>query len=214
MRWILAPFDYFDWQCVGGQLVAPAAPPPSQPPTDSAPSKTLEQRAGEMVDILSRQIDRTADSIDIMLAGRKYTMKKNPSTVSVTEYYTHTEGGVNKISTNFGVNLRLPNVERRWQLRFSSYDEQQENRDLTQQLIHNRPTDRDYGAAVLFFNKLGRIRTMFQPRVQLKNPLEVSYVMRFESDAKVGGFKGWTTCGSLRRRLKGNRTIFLTGLRL
>ena len=80
--------------------------------------------------------------------------------------------------------MRLPNVEKRWQLRFSSYDEEEESRDLTQRRVRTRPREREYRAGFIFFERLGNIKTTFQPQIQLKDPLEMKYNLRFDSDAK------------------------------
>jgi hypothetical protein len=186
------------------KAAAPAPPPP-------APRKTLEQRAQEMTDAFARQIDNTAESIDIMLAGKKYTKKANTSNIRISQFVTHSEGGLTRLSTDFGLNLRLPNVERRWQLRFTSYNEEEENRDLTQQRVRTRPRERDYGAGLMFFEKLGKIRTMFQPRLQLKNPLEISYITRFESEAKVGAVRLMPRLDLFADPVKGTGQFFSLG---
>jgi len=149
---------------------------------------TVNKRPGEVFldksDFVAKEVDAMASYIDITLAGRKYTQKPNTSSIDVSEIVTHEEGGYLKTSTDFGVNLRLPNLEKRWQLRFSSYDEEEDSRDLTQQRVRTRPRPRDYGGALFFFEKLGDIKATFIPRLVLKNPLEVSYVLRLESAAE------------------------------
>jgi hypothetical protein len=139
--------------------------------------------------MIAEKIDATAERIDITLAGRKYTRKTNTSSVILSQYVTWTEGGMIRPSTDFNVDLRLPNLERRWQLRFASYNEEEENRNLSEQRVRTRPRPRDYGASVAFFEKLGRIKTTFQPRFMLKDPVEVSYLLRFESQAESRGVR-------------------------
>lgn len=146
--------------------------------------KSFEERALEAGDEISKGLGSTAELIDITLAGRKYTKKPNPSTLDIRQLFTWTEGGRFRPSTDFGLNLRLPNLERRWRLRFSSYDEEVESRNLTQKRVKIRPREVDYGAGLLFFERLGNIRTFFQPRVRLKNPIDVSYLLRFESESE------------------------------
>jgi hypothetical protein len=151
--------------------------------------KSFEQKALATSDAIAKRVDKVAERVDILLAGKKYTKKMNSSSINVSQVVTHTEGGKLQTSTDFGLNLRLPNLERRWQLRFTSYDEEEENRDLIQQRVRTRPRPKDYGAAFLFFQNLGRIKTTFQPRLELKDPLEMSYVLRFESSAKRRSFR-------------------------
>ncbi len=150
--------------------------------------RTVESKILDVGDGITKAVDATADAIDLTLAGKKYVKKRNTSSANVTQLVTWSEGGVVRKSTDFGLNLKLPNVERRWQLRFSSYDEDKENRNLTQLRVRTRPRERDFGAGMMFFQKLGRVRTLFQPRLQLKSPLEMAYVLRFESDAELKPF--------------------------
>ncbi len=134
---------------------------------------------------ISSRVDRMADQIDMLLAGKRYTRMANESNVKVSQVVTHSEGGRTRTSTDFNLNLRLPNLEKRWAVRFTSYDEAEESRDLQQRRVRTRPRRTEYGAAVGFFKKLGNIRTTFQPRLVLKDPLEMSYILRFESSAAI-----------------------------
>lgn len=154
-----------------------------------AEDKSVEQRALEMSANISEHVEKTAEAIDIILAGKRYTNRVNETTVNVSQLLTWSEGGKISNSTDFGVNLRLPNVEKRWQVRFSNYNENEESRDLNQRTVRTTPRQRDYGAALYFFKKLGNVRTTFQPRIQLKNPLQMSYVLRFESAAERKPFR-------------------------
>lgn len=145
--------------------------------------RTFEDRVLGVGDSLEDKIGWGAEKIDIILAGRKYTKKKNESHLDINQTLTHTAGGRFSTSTDFGLNLRLPNIEKRWQLRFTSYDEERESRDLQQKRVRTRPRAREYNAGLLFFQRLGRVKTSFLPRLQLKDPLDVSYLLRFEYEA-------------------------------
>lgn len=133
-----------------------------------------------MGDYVGRRVER----VDIALAGKRYVRKPNESSVTVTQLLTHTEGGELVNQSNFGINARLPNLEKRWQLRFTSYDEEEAERDLQQRRIRTAPRQREYGAGLFFLRNLGNVKTTFQPRVEFKDPLEMSYVLRFESAAE------------------------------
>ena len=131
----------------------------------------------------SKSIEKTAEKTDLLLAGKKYTDKVNETSISLSQLVGLVEGGRERSSTDFGINLRLPNLEKRWQLRFTSYDEEEEARDLQQRRVRTRGRDRDYGAGLFFFRKLGNVKVTYQPRLALKDPLEVSHNLRFESVA-------------------------------
>ena len=150
----------------------------------SSAAQTLKEETIEASKAVSERVQKTAEFIDLTLAGKRYTDALNTSQVSVSQMVSLTEGGVWQRSTDLGVNLRLPNVEKQWQARFSTYDEEQEDRDLNRRLIGTGTREKNPGAALLFFRKLGNIRTTFQPRVQLTNPLQVNYVLKFQTAAQ------------------------------
>lgn len=149
----------------------------------------FEERTREFAKFVSRNLKWSANKIDLFLAGKKYTAKPNPTSANLSQYVTYLEGGHVKTSTDFGLNMRLPNVEKRWQLRFSSYDEDKENRDLSQRRVRTQARPTDYGAAFQFFEKLGNIKTTFQPRVVLKNPVGINYILRFETVGEIKRFR-------------------------
>lgn len=162
-----------------------AQTPPKEEPNFA---EKMVIRADKAADSLARKIDNTAQSVDVTLAGKKYTKKRNNSSISIKQLNVWSEGGKMQNSTSFGINLRLPNLEKRWQVRFASYDEQEEARDQQERRFRTRPRENKPGAALLFFKKLGKIRTTFQPRLELKDPLAMSYVLRFESEAELKPF--------------------------
>lgn len=159
------------------------------PKKAAKPEKTMEQKILGTQKAIGKSIDRAAEKIDIILAGKKYTRKANPSSIVVRQLSTWSEGGRTRNAIDFGINLRLPNVERRWQLRFASYDEEAEARDLREQRVRTQPRERDYGASLLFFEKLGNVKTTFQPRLELRDPLEMSYILKFETRAESTKFE-------------------------
>ena len=145
---------------------------------------TFEERTIGLTETISDKIANTGEAIDLFIARKKYTERRNDSHINISQLVGYSEGGPVRTSTDFGFNLSLPNVEKRWQLRFSSYDEAAESRDLNQRTLRTVAPPKDPGAALVFFRKLGNIRTSFQPRLELKNPLQVNYVLRFESAAE------------------------------
>src|SRR5687768_1902017 len=78
---------------------------------------SLTDRTIEAGKDIGKFIDKTAEAIDIILAGKKYTKKANPSSINISQVVGWSEGGNISNNTNFGLNLRLPNLEKRWQLR-------------------------------------------------------------------------------------------------
>ena len=146
--------------------------------------KTTEQSLIDADIAISQWFDGVAEGLDIFLAGQKRTNKINKTRVAIENSTFSSEGGGIKNSTNLDVNLRLPNLEEYWQLKFTSYDENEEKRELPNRYLRKGPREKNYGASIGLFKKLGKVRTSFQPRIELRDPLKVSHLLRFESRAE------------------------------
>ncbi|MBK9323071.1 MAG: hypothetical protein IPM97_09065 [Bdellovibrionaceae bacterium] len=132
---------------------------------------------------VSEWFDGAAEGLDLFLAGRKLTNRPNESFLRI-ENSTHSmEGQEITNSTGLIVNPRLPNLEEFWHLKFSTYDEQEERRSAKNDYLRQTQRRKNYGASVGMFRKLGNIRTAFQPRIELQDPLKVSHSLTFESVA-------------------------------
>ncbi len=130
---------------------------------------------------ISRMFDRVAESIDTFLVGKKISKLPNETNVRVQNISNSTEGQKVENITHLNVNLRLPNLENYFQLKFTTYDQNEERSNQ----IKNAPTakQRNYGASVGWFKSFGNINTAFQPRIELQDPLEVSHSLAFSSKA-------------------------------
>lgn len=129
--------------------------------------------------------DAAAEKIDLFLSRRDKSEHRNDTSVKIINSSNSAEG---QAVTNFSylnVNLRLPNLEEYWQLKFSSYDEQEASRGVRRGYLRDVPLEQNYGATVGLFRKLGNIRTAFQPRIELQDPLKVSHSLRFDSVADL-----------------------------
>lgn len=122
-----------------------------------------------------------ADGLDLFLAGERITNKKNNTSARLEGNYTVKESQEPTSSANFNVNLRLPNIEEYWNLKFTSYDETKDKRIADKTRAKRAAKDQDFGASVGFFQKIGKIRTAFQPRVSFTNSLKLSHSLVFES---------------------------------
>lgn len=147
--------------------------------------KTIESQILKAGDAVQKAVEKTAEKTDLLIAGKRYTKKKNRSSINYRQLVTWQDGRGVKFPGDFGLNLKLPNLEKRWQLRFSSYDEEADRRNLQEQRVRTTAPPKDYGAGLFFFEKLGNIKTSFQPRLQLSNPLRMSYTLRFENEAEI-----------------------------
>lgn len=147
--------------------------------------ETLEERFIENNIAVSEFFDDVADGLDTFLIGKRITRRKNETSVRVENNTIMMDGEGTHNSTSIGMNLRLPNVEEYWMLKFSSYDESEERRGVQKGYLRNTPREQNYGATVGVFRKLGNVNTSFQPRIDLGDPLKVSHSLTFESIADL-----------------------------
>ncbi len=138
---------------------------------------------------ISEWFDDVAEGLDLFLIGKKVTKRKNETTAVVTTSAFAKDRDDSKFSGDLNVNLRLPNVEDYWQLKFTSYDANRERRVVQTGRFRNTPRERDYGATLEIFRNLGNVRTSFQPRLALQSGFKVSHVLTFESIAENKKYK-------------------------
>lgn len=175
-----APEAAFD---ADGAGVSAAASAKEQIVASPAKERTTEQRLISGNIAIAEWFDGVADGLDMYLIGRRITREKNTSFVKFTGSVYSTEG--NNLTTGLGTNavLRLPNVEKYWQLKFETTDSSERERGTPDRAI--RPNQqRNYGATVGLFRKLGNVKTIFQPRIELQDPLKISHSLIFESIAE------------------------------
>jgi hypothetical protein len=152
---------------------------------EQTPTESWEQKAIDSNIRISRWFDGVAEYIDLFIAGRRVTTKRNETNLRIENNSIYREGIGYTNSTAFNVNLRLPNVEEYWSLKFTSYDEEEEKRASESAQYRQRPRGERYGATIGFFRKLGNIRAAFQPRIDLQNPLKVSHSMTLDTTADI-----------------------------
>jgi hypothetical protein len=133
---------------------------------------------------VSQWFDGIAEGLDLFLVGRRLTTRPNESFVRIENATVSSEGQSVTNSTSFIVNPRLPNLEEYWHLKFTTYDEQEESRNAKNDYLRQTQRRKNYGATIGLFRKLGNVRTAFQPRIELTNPLKVSHSLTFESVAE------------------------------
>lgn len=149
--------------------------PPPQPH-----AKSVEQELIKSNIVISEWLDSIAEATDLFLTGKKFSKKPNETRVRVENSSISNEGQGVQNNTSLSVQLRLPNLEEYYQLKFTSYDEQQE-RSVRRTYLRQTPRRENYGASVGFFRSIGKIKTSFQPRIQLRDPLKISHSLRFET---------------------------------
>lgn len=147
--------------------------------------ESLEKQLIDSNIAISNWFDSMAEGLDLFLVGKKLTKEKNASYIKIENTSSQMEGEGFSNSSSFNINLRLPNLEEYWQLKFTSYDEKEENRNVRSGYLRQTQREKNLGATVGLFRKLGHVKTSFLPRIGLQDPLKVSQTLRFESVADL-----------------------------
>lgn len=154
------------------------------PPYDSVQEKILKSNKQ-----ISNWFDSAAESIDLFLVGKQASSTPNPTSVHIENTSYSSEGKEVENTSNLGINLRLPNVEEYFQLKFTNYDEAEDKRGISRNYSRQTQRERNYGTSVGFFRNFGNIKTAFQPRIEFKNTFNLSHSLSFESEGKFDQYK-------------------------
>lgn len=130
---------------------------------------------------ISGKLDSYADKIDVFFAEDRMTRKKNKTQLTLHSPLLWREGGEVDYSPHFGLRLHLPNVQERFRLSFTSYDEDETDVGTNKKLYREPAGERNYGTSVQFMQELGSVRTTFRPRVEFRDKLLTSYLVSFAS---------------------------------
>lgn len=152
------------------------------------PEESWQNQALQSNKAISEWFDTMAEGLDLFLVGEQVSTRKNESSIRIENSSIVSEDEAPQNNTGLSINLRLPNVEDYWQLKFTSYDEVDEKRGVDKGYLRTTPRERNYGASVGFFQKLGSVKASFVPRIELSDPLQVSHSLSFESLAQYEKF--------------------------
>ena len=149
------------------------------------PSESWEQMFIESDLAIAEWFNGAAQGLDLFLARKQLTRKQNKTTIKLENSTYSAEGQALKNNLGVNVDLKLPNVEEYWHLKFTSYDEIEANRGVRNSYLRETPRATNYGTTVGLFKKLGNVRTAFQPRVEFQGRLKISHSLSFESVADL-----------------------------
>lgn len=138
---------------------------------------------------ISAWFDGVTEGIDLFLTGKRVSKEKNKSSFRIDNTTTITESENFNNTSSISIRPRLQNLEEFMQLKFTSYDEKEDGRGVESGYLRKTQRRKNYGATLGFFRKLGNVRTTFQPRIELQDPLKVSQSLAFESVAEVKDFR-------------------------
>lgn len=138
---------------------------------------------------ISTWFDGFTEGIDLFLVGKRVSKEKNKSSFRIDNTTTVTETENFNNNTSLSIKPRLQNLEEFMQLKFTSYDENEETRGVESGYLRKTQRKKNYGATLGFIRKLGKVRTTFQPRITLQDPLKVAHSLEFESVAEHKKFQ-------------------------
>lgn len=152
-----------------------------------AETKKLEEKLTDSSSAISMWFSEIAEDIDLYLTGKKVSSIKNDTMVQLENTTYSRESTDPSNVTSLIISPRFPNLEKYWNLKFTTYDEAEEKRNKERGLIQNQRQN-NYGATVGLFKMFGKIKTSFQPRIELKNPLQISHSLSFENISEIEVF--------------------------
>lgn len=134
---------------------------------------------------LSKEVDSIAQEIDFFLSGEKKISKNNSSTLVLSNRFDWIEGGETELKSHFDIDFRLPNLEKKWKLKLSSYDDAEAGRGIEKNRVESNTAEENYGTSIEFLNKWDDYKILFRPRLQLSPLLGMSYLVRASKSIKL-----------------------------
>ena len=134
---------------------------------------------------LSRNLDDLAREIDLLLASRRVSEKTNKTRAILSGFMESREGRAPEYSAHINLDLRLPNLEEEWKLKFSSYDEEDEFEGLDRNRYGAQPQEQKYGASIAYVREIKSVKTTLRPRIELKDPLVSGFLLKLENVVRL-----------------------------
>lgn len=153
----------------------------------SAGAQSLDEKVIKENKEISLRIDELARSLDGLLSNRR-AEGINKTSISLIGFVDSREGEVIDEKGHVQVNLRLPELEEKWKLRFSSYDQEDEFEGLARNRDGAGPRRQKFGTSLGLANNISNIKTLVRPRIELRDPLVSSFLLKFSSDLPLGPF--------------------------
>ncbi len=134
----------------------------------------------------SELVESLAEGIDQRLAGKNNQDRRvtNKTSLRLENSTLWTEGGSLENSWHVGVDLHLPQVENYWAVKFGTYDEREEERRLDQRIFRRTPREESPGARFALFHRFEKVDVSFEPRVEFKDPMGMSYLLKMTTAAE------------------------------
>ncbi len=138
--------------------------------------------------VISKEIDKIAERIDLFAANAQYADKDNKTQLKLISNFSIRESGERVYSPQIGAKINLPNLQEKLQLRFTTYNEDTEDRGINESRYNSVANEKNYGTSLALFQELGDIAVEFRPRLEFTDRFETSYLFKFTSEAEIGAF--------------------------
>ncbi len=148
--------------------------------------ESFENRMIKKNKIISGELDKTATILDHFFTGGVNTDDKNETDLTITNRLDWVDGSDITYKPNVSISLHLPNLEKKWKLRFTSYDEDSQERGINKNRLKNTAPEEKYGVSLILLQKLGKLDVTFRPKVEFKDTVTTSFLLRFERKKQVG----------------------------
>lgn len=157
--------------------------------THADDSVTTKEYLVEKNKVVSHKIDNLARRLDSLLANRRDDPAiSNKTTISLLNFLESREGGYLKPRFHIAFNLRLPQLQDKWKLRLSSYDNEDEYEGLGRNRDGAAPRAQKLGTSLGLNKTFANIKTLFRPRIEFKNPLVTSLLLKFNQKISLKNF--------------------------
>jgi hypothetical protein len=137
---------------------------------------------------ITKAIDEAASQVDVTLAGKRIVDTTNATKITIRNQINWPSGGPFAYNPHLDLRLHLPNLEKKWQLKFITYDEDQEDLGINGSRLKTSPIRNDYAGSIGILQKLGQVSLQFEPRIEFVNGIQLSYYSRFTSSAQTKYF--------------------------
>jgi len=129
-------------------------------------------------------VDQQAKKLDLALSGARYSSENGDSEARFSQRVNWAEKDGLTFETDFDLQLALPNLEKKYKLMLSSYNENQTRRSAYSRFRNAEREDANYGADLSFLSRIGDFDVTFRPRIQFGSPFKTFYSLVFDSEYK------------------------------
>lgn len=135
---------------------------------------------------ISTKIRGWARDLDLYLANGEYAKDPNKTSVVLYNAVSFVEGGERTYTPRLGIKLHLPNLQKKWRVLVTNYDQDRESRGINRNRYRSPEREESYETSIGVLQQLGKMAVEFRPLVEYRDELYTSYLLIFSSKAESG----------------------------